>query len=289
MIELKKLIESTLRNDFEIIKEENPGNKLVLNEEAEQKFLAYHGSQHKNFNFDKNRVLYLTTSKEKAISYAKREWDEGLIEGEIPVVYTFEVSIKNPYKTKGTEKEFFDFCDSVMNEYGKEDLIEKGYDSIMHNDLIGVFYPNQVQFKELQILPKSHEYYYTNEDGIDPNDIDAYYYDEDEEPGKFDKYFNESIDENYKILKNPDEKILETYLQVQNLRFAFNPMSDELIVCDELHNPINLNESKEKYITGILSPNLVEVHTDDSKEIIEHLLGRRLKKIFGNHYEIITY
>ena len=153
------------------------------------KLLAYHGSQHKKFNFNENKVLYLTTDKEKAISYAKREWDEGLIEGEIPVVYTFEVSIENPYRTKGTEKEFFYFCDSEMNEYGKEDLIEKGYDSIIHNDLIGVFYPNQVEFKELQILPKSHEYYYTNEDGIDPNDVDDYYYDEEE--------LNESVEDNF--------------------------------------------------------------------------------------------
>lgn len=150
-----------------------------LNKNTSNKIIAYHGSQSKRFNFIKDRALYLTTSKEKAKSYAIREWDEGLIEGEIPVVFTFEVNVKNPYRTNGTEDEFFNFCDSMMNEEGiKEDLIEKGYDSVIHNDLICVFYPNQVKLVKTDVLPKSHKYYYPREGGIDPEDVDDYYYDE---------------------------------------------------------------------------------------------------------------
>ena len=77
------------------------------------------------------------------------------------------------------------------------------------------------------------------------------------------------------------------------IRFAFNPMNNDFIITDVSYNPIPLNESVEKYITGILSPNLVEITSNiaddfnDSKEIVENLLGKRFKEIFKNHYEII--
>lgn len=99
----------------------------------------------------------------------------------------------------------------------------------------------------------------------------------------------------FNVEKNPKEDVIETYLKSTSLRFAFNPMNNDFIICDDLHNPVPLNESVDKYITGILSPNLVEITSkidddyDDSKRIVESLLGNRLKKIFKNHYEIIIY
>ena len=87
--------------------------------------------------------------------------------------------------------------------------------------------------------------------------------------------------------------IVETCLKMNPIRFAFNPMNNDFIITDVSYNPIPLNESVEKYITGILSPNLVEITSNiaddfnDSKEIVENLLGKRFKEIFKNHYEII--
>ena len=108
------------------------------------------------------------------------------------------------------------------------------------------------------------------------------------------KILNEdSESKSFNVEKNPKEDIVETYLKSSSLRFAFNPMNNDFIICDDLHNPIPLNESDDKYITGILSPNLVEITSyisddyNDSKEIVENLLGKRFKKIFKNHYEII--
>lgn len=145
------------------------------------KIIAYHGSQHKNFNYDSEKALYFTTDKKQAESYAKREWDEGLIEGEIPVVFTFELNIQNPLELNDSDH-FFDFCDSNMNEWYKQELQEQGYDSVIFVDkngtkLIAVFNENQFKLLDKEVLPKSHEYYYPREDGIDPNDIDDYYYD----------------------------------------------------------------------------------------------------------------
>ena len=108
------------------------------------------------------------------------------------------------------------------------------------------------------------------------------------------KILNEdSESKSFNVEKNPKEDVVETYLKSSSLRFAFNPMNNDFIICDDLHNPIPLNESADKYITGILSPNLVEITSyiaddyNDSKEIVENLLGKRFKKIFKNHYEII--
>lgn len=108
------------------------------------------------------------------------------------------------------------------------------------------------------------------------------------------KILNEDREsKSFNVEKNPKENVVETYLKSTSLRFAFNPMNNDFIICDDLHNPIPLNESDDKYITGILSPNLVEITSyisddyNDSKEIVENLLGKRFKKIFKNHYEII--
>ena len=165
-----------------------------LNESVEGKIIAYHGSQHKKFNFRNDKVLYLTTDKKKAESYAKREWDEGLIEGEIPVVYTFEISVKNPYVCH-TENEFqSEFCDVNMNlEGGKEELIEKGYDSIKYKDLIGVFSSSQIKLVNTEVLPPSMDYYYPKDTKYGDEDINDYYYDEEE--------LDESVE------NNSDEKL----------------------------------------------------------------------------------
>ena len=163
--------------------------KNNINESVEDKIIAYHGSQHKKFNFRDDKVLYLTTDKKKAESYAKREWDEGLIEGEIPVVYTFEVIVKKPYVCH-TENEFqCEFCDVNMNlEGGKDELIEKGYDSIKYKDLIGVFSSSQIKLVDTEVLPPSMDYYYPKDTKDGDEDINDYYYDEEEK-------LNESVED----------------------------------------------------------------------------------------------
>ena len=111
------------------------------------KIIAYHGSQTSKLKMYNDSALYFTTSYEQAKSYAKREWDEGLIEGEIPVVYKAELTFNNPYKIENYDDFQMEFTDSNMNEYFREELIEKGYDSAIYNDrkstLICIFYPSQ--------------------------------------------------------------------------------------------------------------------------------------------------
>lgn len=107
----------------------------------------------------------------------------------------------------------------------------------------------------------------------------------------------EKIKESFSKIKNPSNELIETYLKYTSLKFAFNPMNNDFIICKDTDYPIALTESKDNYIIGILSPNMIEVSSKisenndikESREIVESLLGNRLKKIFKNHYEIIIY
>ena len=148
------------------------------------KFIAYHGSQTSKLKMYENSALYFTTNYNQAKSYAKREWDEGLIEGQIPVVYKAELNIENPYKIKDYDEFMMDFTDTGMYEYFREELIEKGYDSAIYDDkkhksqLIVIFYPSQYKILEMEKLPPSLEYYYNGE-LEDDEDINDYYYEDD--------------------------------------------------------------------------------------------------------------
>lgn len=149
------------------------------------KIIAYHGSQTSKLKMYNDSALYFTTSYEQAKSYAKREWDEGLIEGEIPVVYKAELTFNNPYKIENYDDFQMEFTDSNMNEYFREELIEKGYDSAIYNDrkstLICIFYPSQYKILDIEKLPPSLDYYYNGELNDEDDDINDYYYENDYE------------------------------------------------------------------------------------------------------------
>lgn len=149
------------------------------------KIIAYHGSQTSKLKMYNDSALYFTTSYEQAKSYAKREWDEGLIEGEIPVVYKAELTFNNPYKIENYDDFQMKFTDSNMNEYFREELIEKGYDSAIYNDrkstLICIFYPSQYKILDIEKLPPSLNYYYNGELNDEDDDINDYYYENDYE------------------------------------------------------------------------------------------------------------
>ena len=291
-----------------------------IEESVEEKIIAYHGSQHKKFNFRDDKVLYLTTNKEKAISYAKREWDEGLIEGEVPVVYTFEVSVKNPYKCH-TENEFqSEFCDVNMNEEGgKEDLIEKGYDSIKYQDLIGVFSSSQFKLVDTEVLPPSLDYYYPKDTKYGDEDINDYYYDEEEM--KESKQLTESIlyddlayndwNEKYEqltVIANPSIDWLRNQLNRDDcygFRFLHNTERNKLYVWDckqpwmhqQVFDMVDMDWGKPgTNVIGIFEPDCVAVweeladdgEASSSIKLAKKLDGKLFKQLYPNGYQITT-
>lgn len=291
-----------------------------LNESVEEKIIAYHGSQHKKFNFRDDKVLYLTTNKNKAISYAKREWDEGLIEGEVPVVYTFEVSVKNPYECH-TENEFqSEFCDVNMNEEGgKEDLIEKGYDSIKYQDLIGVFSSSQFKLIDTEVLPPSLDYYYPKDTKYGDEDINDYYYDEEEM--KESKQLTESIlyddlayndwNEKYEqltVIANPSIDWLRNQLNRDDcygFRFLHNTERNKLYVWDckqpwmhqQVFDMVDMDWGKPgTNVIGIFEPEGVAVweelaedgEASSSIKLAKKLDGEFFKQLYPDGYQITT-
>lgn len=291
----------------------------MLNE-SEEKIIAYHGSQHKKFNFRDDKVLYLTTNKEKAISYAKREWDEGLIEGEVPVVYTFEVSVKNPYECH-TENEFqSEFCDVNMNEEGgKEELIEKGYDSIKYQDLIGVFSSSQFKLVDTEVLPPSLDYYYPKDTKYGDEDINDYYYDGEEMNES--KQLTESIlyddlayndwNEKYEqltVIANPSIDWLRNQLNSDDcygFRFLHNTERNKLYVWDckqpwmhqQVFDMVDMDWGKPgTNVIGIFEPDCVavwEALADDGEasssiKLAKKLDGELFKQLYPNGYQMTT-
>ena len=83
-------------------------------------FIAYHGSQTSKLKMYENSALYFTTNYNQAKSYAKREWDEGLIEGQIPVVYKAKLNIENPYKIKDYDDDIYKGLFSQIETFQQE-------------------------------------------------------------------------------------------------------------------------------------------------------------------------
>lgn len=291
-----------------------------IEESVEEKIIAYHGSQHKKFNFRDDKVLYLTTNKETAISYAKREWDEGLVEGEVPVVYTFEVTVKNPYECH-TENEFqSDFCDVNMNEEGgKEELIEKGFDSIKYKNLIGVFSSSQIKLIDTEVLPPSLDYYYPKDTKYGDEDINDYYYDEEEmneskqltESVIFDDLAYNDWEEKYEqltVIKNPSINWLRNQLdndEYYGFRFLHNTEKNILYVWScksswmhqQVFDIVDMNWAKDGHnVVGILEPDGVAVweslspdgEAESSIAMAKKLDGKFFKELYPKGYYVIT-
>lgn len=61
-------------------------------------FVAYHGSHEPNMTPSKDRALYLTDDEELAEQFAKGEvYGDGLYDGEVATVLTFNGHFNNPY------------------------------------------------------------------------------------------------------------------------------------------------------------------------------------------------
>ena len=85
------------------------------------------------------------------------------------------------------------------------------------------------------------------------------------------------------IIKNPSFELIRETLKEQDLGFTFNPIKNDLTI----YKDISLMEDTDN-LSGILSPKLVEIKSDD-EEYTEKVLNNSLKKIFPEGYKIIIY
>lgn len=268
------------------------GNSKVV-DDYNRPLIMYHGTDKEFTKFEKEKIgkkllsgkgFYFDSNKSIAKKFGKN-------------IISCYLKIENPF--------IIDERENSLNNQQKiykntEELIKQGYDGIIIIDDKGrecvIFEPNQIK----SINNNGNWSLESNDinEGLKMNKLKKLLessLSKDMEIIKEEVYIlNEGIEtKSFNVEKNPKEDVVETYLKSSSLRFAFNPMNNDFIICDDLHNPIPLNESVDKYITGILSPNLVEITSyiaddyNDSKEIVENLLGKRFKKIFKNHYEII--
>lgn len=85
------------------------------------------------------------------------------------------------------------------------------------------------------------------------------------------------------IIKNPSFELIRETLKEQDLGFTFNPIKNDLTI----YKDISLMEDTDN-LSGILSPKLVEIKSDD-EEYTKKVLSNSLKKIFPEGYKIIVY
>lgn len=91
-------------------------------------FIAYHGSIEDNLELEPNKAFYLCASYKLAKEFAYREVDsDGLYEGDVPMIYKFKGTFKNPYYM--TEEEYDDEGQDSNIDFQK--WVDMGVDGIV--------------------------------------------------------------------------------------------------------------------------------------------------------------
>lgn len=264
-------------------------------------FIAYHGSVEDNLVLDDNRAFYLTDNYNIAKDFAYREvYGDGLYEDEIPIIYKFKGTFKNPYYL--TDEDYDNEGQDSNIDYDK--WIKKGVDGLIYKGHGSTYYiainKNSIKLLGKKYLPYDEDMLIRTDDENDYDDIivkESVQYD--------DLTFNLASNkfEQLTVIKNPSIDWIKNKIQQSDLRFIYNPNISTLYIWNgsrwmhsEVMDNANLKLS-DNDIIGILSPNLVEVWSEispnedeeEAKELTKKYFGHILKDIFPNGYRIVTY
>lgn len=233
-----KLDESVENIHSEMIKE------MAMKETGAKTIIAYHGSVDEDLKVeistlkDYNRAFYLTDNKELAKKFAYREvFGDGLYDDEIPVLYTFRLTFKNPYYL--TQEEFdsegqdsnIDVQKWIDSEY--DGIIFKGEDS--SSTYYICFREGTFEMIDKEILPIDNELdesYESFEDLTKWNRIAGFYH---WDTGKFELFPRTSEE-----ISTEDDEINDYIHNVQStdefteskiVRFGIEDIPGEGVVC----------------------------------------------------------
>lgn len=294
------LIKFKQDNDLENINESIKNNQ----NNKPYKFIAYHGSVEDNLKLDKNRAFYLTEDYKLAKDFAYREvYNDGLYEGEIPIVYKFKGEFKNPYYL--TENEYDDEGQDSNINYKK--WVDMGVDGIVfaskgYSTYYIVIDPSTIKLIGKKYLPYDKKSLYRT----DTNEDDSFDYKLNESVHFNDLAYNSAFEkfEELTVLKNPSVEWIKNELTKVDLRFIYNPYKNILYVWNgskwmhgDVMEVVDMNLAKENNIIGVLSPSLVEVWSeispnDDEEEAMmlsKKYAGKLFKSIYPFGYQIRVY
>lgn len=133
-------------------------------------FIAYHGSVEDNLELEPNKAFYLCASYKLAKEFAYREvYRDGLYEGDVPMIYKFKGTFKNPYYM--TEEEYDDEGQDSNIDFQK--WVDMGVDGIVipnRQTYYVVIDPSTIRLIGKKYLPFDEESLERTDDRINDKD-----------------------------------------------------------------------------------------------------------------------
>lgn len=133
-------------------------------------FIAYHGSIEDNLELAPNKAFYLCANYKLAKEFAYREvYGDGLYEGDVPMIYKFKGTFKNPYYL--TEEEYDSEGQDSNIDFQK--WVDMGVDGIVFQN-IQTYYividPSTIRLIGKKYLPFDEEYLERTDDIVNDKD-----------------------------------------------------------------------------------------------------------------------
>ena len=133
-------------------------------------FIAYHGSVEDNLELEPNKAFYLCASYKLAKEFAYREvYRDGLYEGDVPMIYKFKGTFKNPYYM--TEEEYDEEGQDSNIDFQK--WVDMGVDGIVipnRQTYYVVIDPSTIRLIGKKYLPFDEESLERTDDRINDKD-----------------------------------------------------------------------------------------------------------------------
>ena len=133
-------------------------------------FIAYHGSVEDDLELEPNKAFYLCASYKLAKEFAYREvYRDGLYEGDVPMIYKFKGTFKNPYYM--TEEEYDEEGQDSNIDFQK--WVDMGVDGIVipnRQTYYVVIDPSTIRLIGKKYLPFDEESLERTDDRINDKD-----------------------------------------------------------------------------------------------------------------------
>lgn len=133
-------------------------------------FIAYHGSIQDNLELAPNKAFYLCANYKLAKEFAYREvYGDGLYEGDVPMIYKFKGTFKNPYYL--TEEEYDSEGQDSNIDFQK--WVDMGVDGIVFQNrqtYYIVIDPSTIRLIGKKYLPFDEDYLERTDDQINDKD-----------------------------------------------------------------------------------------------------------------------
>lgn len=287
-------------------KMEDMKNRFQHNDEPVS-FIGYHGGVEPNMTPQEGRAFYMCSTYKLAKAFAKREvYEDGLYdEDEIPTIFKFEGTFKNPYYMTQDEYDSGGQDSNIEPEWFKDN----GYDGIiLETDGTDTYYI-AIDLSTIKCVgKKSLKVRWFTDD--EQQNFGRSYEILDESVYFDDLAYNDYLDkyEQLTVILNPSIDWLRNKLNdpdCYGFRFLHNTLKNKLYIwsCEtswmhgQVFDMVDMDWAQDGYnVVGILEPDGVAVweelspdgEADSSIALAKKLDGKFFKELYPNGYYVVT-